>query len=174
MTDENMTPWYIHALSALVALFMFTILLVMSVDVIGRYVFNESLYGGFEIIAYLLGLLIFSGFPIVSYRQEHIVVGLLDSVFKGKFDWFRNLFILFASAIALGFISQRVWGVAAILDKDDQVGQVLDIQIAPYVYGMACLSYIAAILMLIVIWNVVKAGPNEPASLPTSSPTLDV
>jgi len=153
---------------------MFAILSVMTVDVIGRYVFNESLYGGFEMIAYLLGLLIFSGFPIVSYRQEHIVVGLLDSVFKGKFDWYRNLIILIASAVALAFISQRVWGVAMILDKDDQVGQVLDIQIAPYVYGMACLSYLAALLMLIVIWNVVKAGPSATAASTTTSVSLDV
>ncbi|MBT3990502.1 MAG: TRAP transporter small permease [Rhodospirillaceae bacterium] len=174
MTDENSSPWYIHALSALVAFFMFAILSVMTVDVIGRYVFNESLYGGFEMIAYLLGLLIFSGFPIVSYRQEHIVVGLLDSVFKGKFDWYRNLIILIASAVALAFISQRVWGVAMILDKDDQVGQVLDIQIAPYVYGMACLSYLAALLMLIVIWNVVKAGPSATAASTTTSVSLDV
>ncbi len=173
MTGENSSPWYIQALSTLVALFMFAILSVMSIDVIRRYVFEESLYGGFEIIAYLLGLLIFSGFPIVAYRQEHIVVGLLDSVFKGKFDWYRNLLILITSTAALAFISQRVWGVAVILDNDDQVGQVLDIQVAPYVYGMACLSYLSAILMLIVIWNVLKAGPKGMAASSNPSPTLD-
>lgn len=174
MTDGPSSPWYIRVLSGFVALFMFAILTVMFVDVLARYVFGESLYGGFEIIAYLLGLLIFSGFPIVTYRQEHIVVGLLDGVFKGRFDWYRNLVILVMSAAATGFIGQRVWGVAVILDRDDQVGQVLDIQIAPYIYAMAVLGYLATVMMLIVIWNVVRAGPNNVAATSSTSNVLDV
>lgn len=174
MTDDNSTPWYIHALSVFVAIFMLLILVVMFFDVVGRYVFDESIFGAYEVVSYLLGLLIFSGFPIVAFRQEHIVVGLLDTLFKGKFDWYRNLFILFASEVALIFISQRVWGVAVILDRDNQVGQVLDIQIAPYVYAMAVLSYCAAALMIIVIWNVIKAGPSKSYKTTGSTPSLDV
>lgn len=174
MTGEARSPWYIQVLSAFVAFFMFAILAVMFVDVVARYLFGESLYGGFEIIAYLLGMLIFSGFPIVTYRQEHIVVGLLDGLFKGKFDWYRNLFILIMSTVATAFIGQRVWGVAAILDRDDQVGQVLDIQVAPYVYAMAVLGYVAAVMMLIVIWNVVRAGPNNVRPTSSTSNILDV
>jgi TRAP-type C4-dicarboxylate transport system permease small subunit len=174
MTDGNAEPWYIRALSGLVAIFMFLILTVMFFDVVGRYVFDESIFGAYEVVSYLLGLLIFSGFPIVAYRQEHIVVGLLDSLYKGRFDWYRNLFILFASEFALIFISQRVWAVAVILDRDDQVGQVLDIQVAPYVYAMGALSYCAAALMIIVIWNVIKVGPSGSFKSASSAPNLDV
>jgi TRAP-type C4-dicarboxylate transport system permease small subunit len=159
-------PWYIHGLSAMTAFFMLSILAVMVADVIGRYFFDESIYGGFEIVEYLLGLLIFSGFPLVSLRQEHISVSLLDNVFSGTFDRVRKLVVLVASAIAVAFIGYRVFEVAVILDLDDQVGQVLDLQIAPYIYAMSVLAGATSLLMLRIIWQYVRAWPDEPPRPP--------
>lgn len=159
-------PWYIHALSALTAVFMLAILIVMVADVFGRYVLDESIYGAFEIVEYLLGLLIFSAFPIVSMRQEHISVSLLDKIFVGTFDQVRQIVVLVASVIAVAFIGYRVIAVAVILDRDDQVGQVLDIQTAPYVYAMGVLAGLTSLLMLKIIWEYIKAWPHEPPRPP--------
>ena len=159
-------PWYIHGLSAMTAVFMLSILSVMVADVFGRYVLDESIYGSFEIVEYLLGLLIFSGFPLVSLRQEHISVSLLDRMFFGTFDQVRKLVVLIASTIAVAFIGYRVFEVAVILDRDDQVGQVLDIQIAPYVYTMGVLAGLTSLLMLQIIWQYIKAWPQEPPRSP--------
>lgn len=148
------------------AIFMLAILAVMVADVFGRYVLDESIYGGFEIVEYLLGLLIFSGFPLVSLRQEHITVSLLDSIFSGTFDQVRKIVVLIASAIAVAFIGYRVFEVAVILDRDDQVGQVLDIQIAPYVYTMGVLAGLTSLLMLQILWQYVRAWPDDPPRPP--------
>lgn len=99
------TPWHVRALRAAVALFMFAIMGVMFADVVGRYVFNSAIQGGFEIIAYLLGMLIFCGFALVTRSEGHITVGLLDGVFHGRAKWIRDLFVLVDAGDGVNWIS---------------------------------------------------------------------
>lgn len=163
-TQSGAAPWYVTALRMSVALFMFSIMAVMFVDVIGRYFFSASIQGGFEIIAFLLGLLIFSGFPLVTYSQDHITVGLLDVLFHGRVQWFRDLFIRIVSAAAVGFIAHRMWDQAELLRAEGQVGQMFDIEIAPFVYVFSLLALASLALQLRAIWEFIRAGTADGAA----------
>lgn len=157
-------PWFIQALSGLVALFLFAMVALMSSDVVMRYGYNASIFGGFEIVGYLLGLLIFSGFPVVTYGQEHIAVGLLDHSFRGRAEWIRDVIVSIASSAAILFMSLAVLDEALLLQEEHQVGQVLDIEIAPIIFVMAGLGMIAFLLSLLVVRDTIKTGRSGQAT----------
>ncbi len=152
-------PWFIMALSGLAALFLFAIVVLMFSDVVMRYGYDASIFGGFEIIGFLLGLLIFSGFPVVTYDREHIAVGLLDHSFRGRGAWWRDVIIAGANAGAILFMAFAVLDEAFLLHEEKQVGQVLDIEIAPIMFVMSTLAFIAFLLSLCVFWDLLKSKP---------------
>ena len=72
------------ALGGLMAIALVAMMLLTVVDVVGRYVFNHPVPGSSEIIEYLLATLVFGTLPIASAYEEHIVVDILDFLFKGR------------------------------------------------------------------------------------------
>ena len=53
-------------------------MLLTFVDVIGRYVFSNPIFGASEMISALLAATIFAGLGVTNARDEHIVVELID------------------------------------------------------------------------------------------------
>lgn len=72
--------WPGRALSTLAGTMIFIMMVVTTVDVIGRDVFNLPLFGAFEMTEILMGLVIFAGMPITTAAREHITVNFLESV----------------------------------------------------------------------------------------------
>ena len=65
-------------LEVLAGLVIAVMMVLTFVDVIGRYVFNEPIFGASELISALLALAIFAGLGVANARDDHIVVELLD------------------------------------------------------------------------------------------------
>ena len=57
---------------------LFVMMMLTAVDVVGRYVLNRPVAGGFEITEMMLAALIYCGLPLVSQRREHIVIDTFD------------------------------------------------------------------------------------------------
>src|SRR5689334_24228939 len=49
-------------------------------DVVGRYLLNKPIRGGFEVTELLLLVLIFAGLPLVSHADEHVTMDFIDRV----------------------------------------------------------------------------------------------
>ena len=71
------------ALGALAALVLFAMMMLTCVDVIGRYFFSRPIFGGFELTEMMLAAMIFLGLPLVTLRNEHVTVDVLDSDHAG-------------------------------------------------------------------------------------------
>ncbi|MBL8697109.1 MAG: TRAP transporter small permease [Alphaproteobacteria bacterium] len=54
-------------------------MVVTTIDVVGRYFFSKPLWGGFETTEILMGLVIFAGMPLATARREHITIDLFDA-----------------------------------------------------------------------------------------------
>ena len=46
------------------------------IDVIGRYFFDTPIPGSFEVVGLILGIAMIGAFPLVSFGERHITVGL--------------------------------------------------------------------------------------------------
>ena len=141
-------PWYVKVLTMSTALFMFLVAVVMFADVVGRYVFNTSIEGGFEIIGFLLGILLFSAYPLITRDEEHITVGLLDNFFHGWAKKIRDVGVLIGSIAVIGFMTFRLWSEAEVLRVDGEIGEYLDIEVWPFSYIIAGLSLVAALVLI--------------------------
>ena len=146
-------PWYILVLAGFVALNMFAMMALTFVDVVGRYFFNSPVPGGFEIVSFLLALLTFSGLALVTRDQEHISVGLLDGLFRGRAQRARELVILVGGSAMVGFIAERMWSEAEFLRRNNMYSEYLDVPLAPVQYAVAFLSAVAFLISLGIIWS---------------------
>ncbi|HSH57106.1 MAG TPA: TRAP transporter small permease, partial [Halomonas sp.] len=63
---------------------LFGMMLLTTVDVIGRYFFNAPILGAVELTQLMLAALVFLSLPVVCWRQEHVSVDLLDAIFPAR------------------------------------------------------------------------------------------
>src|SRR5262245_52247681 len=82
MTSSSHTSeaaaWLDRALGAAAAILLFCLMLLTTVDVIGRYIFNWPIRGAFETTELLLLALIFAGLPLASRADEHVTLDFID------------------------------------------------------------------------------------------------
>src|SRR5688572_7314787 len=121
---------------------------VVSVDVVGRYLFNKPLAAGYEMVQALMGVMVFTALPLISRDNEHLTIGLLDHLFKGRANRWRLAFVNAFSAAALGFITWRLWVHAGKLALNRDVTPVLGFPLAPLAYVMVVLAVISVLLLI--------------------------
>jgi TRAP-type C4-dicarboxylate transport system permease small subunit len=138
--------WVLEVCGGLVLMLL---MMLTTVDVIGRYVFNAPARGAFELTELTLAVLIFAGLPLVSRHQEHVVVDLLEErmprLLRRLLDRASNL--ICASAL-LG-LAYLLWKKAVRLGTDGDYTSVLKVPYAPFVYMMSVLVVISAIVHLV-------------------------
>ena len=76
-TDPAVLRLASRALALTAGVMLFAMMLVTTVDVVGRYGFASPLPGASEISQILLGLLIYFALPAVCLHQDHVIVGLV-------------------------------------------------------------------------------------------------
>jgi TRAP-type C4-dicarboxylate transport system permease small subunit len=97
---------FLQGLSAftLLALMMITV-----IDVSGRYLFNHPLTGSTELTEIAVGLVVFSVFPIITWRNEQVVVDILDGFVPPSLHFARSLLFNLIISLSLIYLGQRIW-----------------------------------------------------------------
>jgi TRAP-type C4-dicarboxylate transport system permease small subunit len=145
-------------LSAIAGVLIFSIMAVTFVDVLGRYFFKTPIPGGFEIVEFIMGMMIFAALPVISYGNAHVTVDLFDRAFRGTVRKIKTTFVLLFSAVMTAFMGVRLWASAQHFFETRQLGIQLDILIAPFIFVMAIMSFLAAVLLLLLTWSYLKTG----------------
>jgi TRAP-type C4-dicarboxylate transport system permease small subunit len=141
--------WLDRALGAAAALLLFGLMLITTADVIGRYIFNWPLRGAFEITELLLLALIFAGLPLVSRADEHVTLDFIDALLgpRGR-SVLRRLVDVACGLIILG-LAWRVFIKAGKIAGYGDTTDVLRIAVGPFVYFMALMVAITAVVHLV-------------------------
>ena len=114
-------------------------------DVGGRYLLNKPVYGAYELVEILMGALIFTALPVVTFDHRHITIDLLDSVTPRWVVPWRDFLVNVLSAIALAIIAWQLYVFGGDKASYNDVTSFLRIPQAPVMYGMAILSGSSAI-----------------------------
>jgi TRAP-type C4-dicarboxylate transport system permease small subunit len=139
------------ALGALAALVLFAMMTLTCADVIGRYFFSRPIFGGFELTEMMLAAMIFLGLPLVTLRNEHITVDVLDAVTP---DWLFRLQHIVACAIGMlstGYLAWRLWVRATTLYNAGETTAQLKIKLGYLAYSMSALMALTAVALFIVM-----------------------
>jgi TRAP-type C4-dicarboxylate transport system permease small subunit len=140
-------------LGALAALVLFAMMMLTCVDVIGRYFFSRPIFGGFELTEMMLAAMIFLGLPLVTLRNEHITVDVLDSVTP---DWLFRLQHIAACVIGMvstGYLAWRLWIRADTLYMGGETTAQLKIKLGYLAYSMSILMALTAVALFVVMFR---------------------
>ncbi len=147
--DRTIAP----ALGAVAAVLLFGLMALTCIDVIGRYFLNSPIYGAFEITEMLLAALIFLGLPLVTLRNEHVTVDVLDPITP---DWLFRIEHVAACAIsfvATGYLAWRLWLRAMSMDAAGETTAQLKFKLAYLTYAMSILMALTAVALLVLLFR---------------------
>jgi TRAP-type C4-dicarboxylate transport system permease small subunit len=136
-------------LGVVAASLIFAMMTWTTIDVIGRYVFNSPLRGGFELTELMLAALIFTALPLATERGEHIVVDLTDAFLPTGAVRSQVMVMSWLSAVVLIVLSWRLWHKAGDLVADGSVTNTLDVPLAPIGYLMAISCGVTALILVV-------------------------
>jgi len=108
LPEKGPARWLALLLNTLASVTLFSLMLITCVDVFGRYVFNQPLTGSTELVEMSLALIVFAVLPVISWRNEHIVVDLLDRFTPPLVHILRNILLHVVTAVALYFLGGRI------------------------------------------------------------------
>ncbi len=158
---------FIDLIEVTAAGFLAVVTLLVFVSVFLRYFFAWSIPDSYDFTRLLLGILIFWGMAVASYRGDHISVDLLWSAVppwaKRALDVFSALLTLLAMAVFTWMFAVKVIGTRA-----DHVG-TFDLRQPVWVYYfVAWIGLASAVLLLVVrtarlvLWPEKLAAAREP------------
>jgi len=128
---------------------LFAMMSLTFVDVVRRYLFNHSVPGSFEITELMMAVLIFAGLPLVSRREEHVTVDLIDHFLGPQARRVHRVIIELLSGIILLGLAHLMWLRALRTAGYGDTTTILEIKLAPFVYGMTFFLLVAGIVHLI-------------------------
>lgn len=137
-------PWVTGFFRITTAVFLFSLMILTCVDVLGRYFFNRPVYGGLELTEILLAGTIFFALPIVSYRGDNVVVDLIRLPSRRWRIIQHVLTNLIGAGVALG-LSQQLWLRAGRFAKAGETTIQIKIPLDFVAYGISVLLAVAAV-----------------------------
>jgi TRAP-type C4-dicarboxylate transport system permease small subunit len=152
ITPKQLTDKLETVLGAAAALVLFVMMSITAVDVIGRYLFNKPLTGGFELTEMMLAALIYCGLPLVSKRREHIVIDTFDAFMSSAVKRFFDIFADVVCFLTLSGIGVLIFRRALRVADYGDTTSVLKLPLAPVAYAMAVMIVIAALIHLALIF----------------------
>jgi TRAP-type C4-dicarboxylate transport system permease small subunit len=140
-------------LGVFAALVLFAMMLLTCADVVGRYFLSRPIFGAFELTEMLLAALIFAGLPLVTLRNEHVTVDVLDPITP---DWLFRVQHVVACALGLlstGYLAWRLWLRALSMDSAGETTAQLKFKLAYLTYAMSVLMALTALALLVLAFR---------------------
>jgi TRAP-type C4-dicarboxylate transport system permease small subunit len=135
-------------LAVLAAAVLFAMMALTFVDVILRYVFDAPLRGSFEITELMMVVLIMAGLPLVSRREEHVVLDVFDAYMSAGLRRLLRLAVNLVCSATMAGMGWLMWHKAGQIASYGDTTAALKITLAPYVYLMAALIFLTALIHL--------------------------
>ncbi|HJQ58191.1 MAG TPA: TRAP transporter small permease [Vineibacter sp.] len=164
--DVVVERWASRTLGLVTASALFAMMVLTFIDVWGRYLLRKPVFGGYEVTEFLMGVLIFSGLPILCAREGHVSIDVLDTLIPRKWRRPQLAAVNLISAVALGVLAWRMFIQAEELWRNNEVTMTLKIPHGPFALLFAVLSAFACLACLAVFWaylrgerRLVEGGP---------------
>jgi TRAP-type C4-dicarboxylate transport system permease small subunit len=135
---------------------VFGMMILTFFDVVGRYVFNAPVPGTYEFTEMAMGVLVFTGIPIVTAREQHITVVLLDPLIPKGLRRFQSAFVSLMGAGIIGIFAWRLWKMGSQLREFGDVTSNVQIPLAPFAFYMSIMAALSVMILLGLAWHHIK------------------
>ena len=139
-----------RALILFASVILFVLMWLTVIDVIFRDAFNISITGLFEVTEVLMGVLVFAGVPIITAKDGHVAVTLLDNSVGTKMRILQKIIVNLICVIVLVVFAWVLWDAANTLAGYNEVTLFARIPLAPVCYFMAIMTALSVPIQLIM------------------------
>jgi TRAP-type C4-dicarboxylate transport system permease small subunit len=140
-------------LGYLSAIILFILMLLTVVDVLGRFLLNAPLPGGFEITELMMAALVFAAMPAVTRREDHIVIDLLDFMMPTWIVRPRQVIVNLLCVVLCALWAWRTWVLGDRLAGYGEVTEYLHLPLAPICYFIGLMSGLTGLVFLWLAWR---------------------
>ena len=147
--ESRSNRWFGWLTDGLSAFVLFALMVMTCIDVFGREVLNAPLDGATELTQLMMGVIVFAVLPVVSLREEHVTVDLLDKWFPRRLAPPRQVILNLLASVTMAVVCWRVWVIGAFQVDYGDTTEFLRIPLGPVSYFIAIMSGITAIALLI-------------------------
>ena len=131
-----------RALVVFASIVLFVIMWLTVVDVILRFN-NISITGLFEVIEVLMGILVFAGVPIITAKDGHVAVTILDTFVGRRLRLVQKILVNLICVTVLSTFAWLLWVKADGLAGYNDVTLFARIPLAPVCYFMSVMTFIS-------------------------------
>lgn len=131
-----------RALVAFASIVLFVIMWLTVVDVVLRYN-SISITGLFEVIEVLMGILVFAGVPIITAKDGHVAVTILDTFVGRRLRLVQKISVNLICVTVLSTFAWLLWVKADGLAGYNDVTLFARIPLAPVCYFMSVMTFIS-------------------------------
>jgi TRAP-type C4-dicarboxylate transport system permease small subunit len=146
--EPNIYRWIGLGLEVISATVLFLLMVLTSLDVAGRYLFNNSVNGAFELTQMGLAIIVFAQMPLITWRGSHVVVDLLDHILGNRIVKILGIFSVFIVSSSFYFLALRIYELAERSLRREEVTEYLQIPTGYLTEYIAIMSWITAACML--------------------------
>lgn len=147
-----------YFLGGLAAIFLFVLMIVTCLDVIGRYFLGAPLPGAFEMTEILLTLVIYAILPLVTLSGNQIAVDLFDRFVPRRIVPLQKIMVALVQFALLSLIAWALAVKSGVLIRSNLASDVLRIPMGYVCLLMSVLAGLSAVsVVLAVILDLRKA-----------------
>lgn len=164
--EQNRVDGVIDAIEVTAAGFLAVVTALTFISVLLRYFFVWSIPDAYDFTRLLLGIVIFWGMAVASYRGDHITVDLLWSALPPALQRVLDVFAALVTLVAIGAFTW-MFAVKVIGTRADNVG-TFDLRQPVWIYYLVAWIGLGAAVMLLVLrtfrlvfWPEKLAHPDE-------------
>lgn len=145
--------WAGWVLGTIAAIDLSAMMLLTFFDVSGRKLISKPIYGAYEVTEFMMGVLIFSALPLVTAREGHVAVDIMDGFVPRVLRRGQRIVTALISACALAVISWRLWILSAGHMKTNEVTMTLHIPHGPFARTFSVLAALATVACVAMAWD---------------------
>ena len=131
------------------AIFLIAMMLLIFAEVFMRYLFNAPIKGAFEMVEYMMALVVSLSIAYTGVKQSHISVELLVSRFSERTQALLDVFHFLVCAIFFGLLSWKTAYQAMVWAKSGVTSQVLLIPVYPFTWVLAICAFLLCLVFLV-------------------------
>lgn len=133
----------------LAALVLFVMMVMTFADVVLRSVANTPIEAATELIRIAMAIIVFSALPVVSGRNEHIAVDLLDSIYSPFWQRLRDGVVAVACGLMLLWPAERIVVLAKRAASYGDVTEYLGIPQTYIAWMIAISTFVTAVVLIL-------------------------
>ncbi|MBB1274624.1 MULTISPECIES: TRAP transporter small permease [Psychromonas] len=136
--------WVAFSLELIAGITLLLLMFITCTDVVGRYLFNNSLDAASELTEIGIAIIVFAEMPIITWRGGHVVVDMLDNFLGGTIVKVLGVLSILVISSSLYYLAAKIFFLGARSIRRSEASEFLAIPMGYVVQYIAIMSWVTA------------------------------